>query len=109
MVYLVHHTHAGSQKRWSGPDHDRPLSVRGRQQAEGLPEILGDHPVARILTSPTTPVGVGSPEATPRVKGSSSRRDGAAQALGATAATSRLVVPAVAARNCRLAMVDGGG
>jgi 8-oxo-dGTP diphosphatase len=53
MVYLVRHAHAGSQKRWSGPDHDRPLSVRGRQQAEGLPEILGDYPVARILTSPT--------------------------------------------------------
>jgi 8-oxo-dGTP diphosphatase len=53
MVYLVRHAHAGSQKRWSGPDHDRPLSVCGKEQAEGLPEALRDHPVARILSSPT--------------------------------------------------------
>jgi phosphohistidine phosphatase SixA len=52
MVYLVRHAHAGSQKRWSGSDHDRPLSVRGQQQAEGLVEALGKYPVARILTSP---------------------------------------------------------
>jgi phosphohistidine phosphatase SixA len=29
------------------------LSVRGQKQAEGLLEALRDHPVARILTSPT--------------------------------------------------------
>ena len=52
MVYLVRHAHAGSQKRWSGSDHDRPLSVRGQQQADGLVEALGEYPVARILTSP---------------------------------------------------------
>ena len=52
MVYLVRHAHAGSQKRWSGSDHDRPLSVRGQQQADGLVEVLGEYPVARILTSP---------------------------------------------------------
>jgi phosphohistidine phosphatase SixA len=53
MVYLVRHAHAGSQKRWAGPDHDRPLSVRGLQQAEGLVDTLRGHPVDRILTSPT--------------------------------------------------------
>jgi phosphohistidine phosphatase SixA len=53
MVYLVRHAHAGSQKRWSGSDHDRPLSVRGQEQADGLLVTLGDHPVARILSSPT--------------------------------------------------------
>jgi phosphohistidine phosphatase SixA len=53
MVYLVRHAHAGSQKRWPGPDHDRPLSVRGQEQADGLLEALRDLPVARILTSPT--------------------------------------------------------
>jgi 8-oxo-dGTP diphosphatase len=52
MVYLVRHAHAGSQKRWSGSDHDRPLSGRGQQQADGLVEVLGEYPVARILTSP---------------------------------------------------------
>jgi 8-oxo-dGTP diphosphatase len=53
MVYLVRHAHAGSQKRWSGPDHDRPLSVRGKEQAAGLLETFRDYPVARVLTSPT--------------------------------------------------------
>jgi phosphohistidine phosphatase SixA len=53
MVYLVRHAHAGTQKRWSGPDHDRPLTARGREQANGLLEVLRGHPVARVLTSPT--------------------------------------------------------
>ena len=53
MVYLVRHAHAGSQKRWSGSDHDRPLSVRGQEQADGLLVTLGDQPVTRILSSPT--------------------------------------------------------
>ena len=53
MVYLVRHAHAGSQKRWSGSDHDRPLSVRGQEQADGLLVTLGGHPVTCILTSPT--------------------------------------------------------
>jgi phosphohistidine phosphatase SixA len=53
MVYLVRHAHAGSQKRWPGPDHERPLSLRGQKQADGLLEALRDDPVARILTSPT--------------------------------------------------------
>lgn len=53
MVYLVRHAHAGSQKRWSGPDHDRPLSVRGQEQANGLLTILRDQLVTRIVSSPT--------------------------------------------------------
>ena len=53
MVYLVRHAHAGSQKQWPGPDRDRPLSVRGREQANGLVVTLAGHPVARILSSPT--------------------------------------------------------
>lgn len=52
-MYLVRHAHAGGQKRWSGPDHDRPLSVRGQEHADGLLVTLGDHPVTRILSSPT--------------------------------------------------------
>jgi phosphohistidine phosphatase SixA len=52
MVYLLRHAHAGSQKRWSGPDHDRPLSLRGKEQAIGLLVTLRDQPVTRILSSP---------------------------------------------------------
>jgi len=53
MRYLVRHAHAGSQKRWPGPDHDRPLSVRGERQAIGLLARFNGEPVARILSSPT--------------------------------------------------------
>ena len=53
MVYLVRHAHAGSQKQWPGPDHERPLSIRGQEQAHGLLEALHDYLVAHILTSPT--------------------------------------------------------
>jgi 8-oxo-dGTP diphosphatase len=52
MVYLVRHAHAGSQKRWPGPDHDRPLSLRGKEQTIGLLVSHRDHPVTRILASP---------------------------------------------------------
>ncbi len=52
-MYLVRHAHAGSQKRWPGPDHHRPLSVRGKEQANGLLVTLHDQPVTRILSSPT--------------------------------------------------------
>jgi phosphohistidine phosphatase SixA len=52
MVYLLRHAHAGSQKRWPGPDHDRPLSLRGKEQAIGLLVTLRDQPVTRILASP---------------------------------------------------------
>ena len=53
MVYIVRHAHAGSQKRWPGSDHDRPLSVCGERQAIGLLARLSGEPVARILSSPT--------------------------------------------------------
>jgi phosphohistidine phosphatase SixA len=53
MVYLVRHAHAGSQKRWPGPDHDRPLSLRGKEQAIGLLGTLRDQPVTHVLSSPT--------------------------------------------------------
>ena len=53
MRYLVRHAHAGSQKRWRGPDQLRPLSALGDRQAVGLLARLGGYPVTRILSSPT--------------------------------------------------------
>src|SRR3989442_4831588 len=35
-LYLVRHAHAGDPARWTGPDERRPLSAKGRQQAERL-------------------------------------------------------------------------
>jgi phosphohistidine phosphatase len=35
-LYLVRHAHAGDPARWTGPDERRPLSPKGRLQAERL-------------------------------------------------------------------------
>jgi broad specificity phosphatase PhoE len=51
-LYLVRHAKAGSRKDWEGADRDRPLSGKGRRQAEGLVDLLADRPVRRVLSSP---------------------------------------------------------
>lgn len=51
-LYLVRHANAGSRPDWEGPDHDRPLSAKGRRQAEGLVHLLAGRPVRRVLSSP---------------------------------------------------------
>jgi phosphohistidine phosphatase SixA len=53
MPLLVRHVHAGDKRHWSGPDAERPLSILGWAQAEGLPETLADLRVERLLTSPS--------------------------------------------------------
>jgi phosphohistidine phosphatase SixA len=53
MRLLVRHAHAGHKRHWSGPDAERPLSIRGWAQAEGLLDTLGDLRVERLLTSPS--------------------------------------------------------
>lgn len=53
-ILLVRHATAGSRSRWKGLDHERTLDKRGRRQARGLVELLGDYPVGRILSSPYT-------------------------------------------------------
>ncbi len=51
-LYLVRHAKAGSRRDWGGPDAERPLSGKGRRQAEGLVDLLADRPVRRVLSSP---------------------------------------------------------
>ncbi len=51
-LYLVRHAKAGSRRDWDGPDEARPLSRKGRRQAEGLVHVLADRPVQRVLSSP---------------------------------------------------------
>jgi phosphohistidine phosphatase SixA len=53
MRLLVRHAHAGHKRHWSGPDAERPLSIRGWAQAEGLLATLADLRVERLLTSPS--------------------------------------------------------
>ncbi len=51
-LYLVRHGKAGNRRDWDGPDHTRPLSGKGRRQAEGLVHLLADRPIGRVLSSP---------------------------------------------------------
>jgi broad specificity phosphatase PhoE len=51
-LLLIRHGHAGSRKEWERPDDQRPLSPKGRRQAEGLVRLLSPWAVQRILTSP---------------------------------------------------------
>jgi 8-oxo-dGTP diphosphatase len=54
MLYLIRHAHAGSKRAWPGPDELRPLSERGKLQADAVVRMLAGRPVRRILVSPTT-------------------------------------------------------
>jgi phosphohistidine phosphatase len=36
QLHLLRHAHAGDPAKWHGPDEVRPLSARGRHQAESL-------------------------------------------------------------------------
>lgn len=47
VFYLVRHAHA----TWT-PDEHRPLSARGRQDAVGVADILMQHPIGAIYSSP---------------------------------------------------------
>lgn len=51
-VHLIRHAHAGKRSSWADDDTQRPLSPRGREQAEGLADLLADEPVTRIVSSP---------------------------------------------------------
>lgn len=50
-IYLVRHAHAGSRSQWAGPDSERPLSDKGRRQAEAVTEALASCGVTRVLSS----------------------------------------------------------
>ncbi len=52
IVYLVRHAAAGDRSKWNGPDWIRPLTDRGRAQARGLLDLLGDAQFGRIVSSP---------------------------------------------------------
>jgi broad specificity phosphatase PhoE len=52
-VYLVRHAKAGSRDGWTEADELRPLSKKGRRQAEGLIHMLDGAPIGRIVSSPS--------------------------------------------------------
>ena len=51
-LYLVRHAKAGERRGWKGDDRQRPLSKRGRRQAQRLVGAFGGHTIDRLLTSP---------------------------------------------------------
>lgn len=52
-IHLVRHGKAGSRHDWKGPDDERPLSKRGRRQAEALVDVLADRGVELVFSSPS--------------------------------------------------------
>ncbi len=52
VLYLVRHAKAGDRERWTEDDRLRPLSKKGRRQAEGLVHLLRRREVTRCVSSP---------------------------------------------------------
>jgi broad specificity phosphatase PhoE len=53
-LLVVRHAHAGRRRDWDGHDSARPLSPKGRHQADSLVRLLASYPIERILSSPST-------------------------------------------------------
>lgn len=51
-MFLVRHANAGVRSRWKGPDKKRPLTEKGREQANSVAAGLTHHPVTAVLSSP---------------------------------------------------------
>jgi phosphohistidine phosphatase len=54
ILYLLRHAHAGDPMKWTGNDDERPLSDKGRRQAERLGRLLTgvDEAPDLFITSP---------------------------------------------------------
>jgi len=54
QLSLLRHAHAGDPAKWKGPDADRPLSAKGRQQADRLARFLAEHELRpdHLVSSP---------------------------------------------------------
>ena len=51
-LYVVRHAKAGRRETWGGPDDERPLTRRGRRQADRLVERFHGLELSRIVSSP---------------------------------------------------------
>lgn len=51
-VFLVRHAIAKGRHSWTGDDLLRPLTSRGRRQADGVADLLTGEPVRRVASSP---------------------------------------------------------
>ena len=51
-VHLIRHAKAKNRLAWEQPDHLRPLTKRGRREADAIARRLAQEPVARLVSSP---------------------------------------------------------
>jgi 8-oxo-dGTP diphosphatase len=51
-MLLIRHAWAGERSRWHADDEVRPLDDRGRRQAAALVDLLAEHEVTRVVSSP---------------------------------------------------------
>jgi 8-oxo-dGTP diphosphatase len=51
-LHLIRHAKAKNRLEWTEPDEDRPLTKRGRREADALADRLRDEPLARLVSSP---------------------------------------------------------
>lgn len=49
--YVVRHGKAGNPEKWSGDDRLRPLSKKGKRQAEDLVDVFKPFPVSDVFSS----------------------------------------------------------
>jgi len=52
-ILLIRHADAGDPDRWSGDDSKRPLTDKGRRQAQGLVGLLDEERLAAVFSSPS--------------------------------------------------------
>ena len=68
QLSLLRHAHAGDPAKWKGPDADRPLSPKGRRQADQLARFLAEHDLRPdLLVSSSKVRAVQTAEAVARV------------------------------------------
>jgi 8-oxo-dGTP diphosphatase len=51
-LIVLRHANAVARRHWRGPDLERPLTPRGRIQAQALPGVLAAYGVSRVISSP---------------------------------------------------------
>jgi len=51
-VHLIRHAKAKNRLSWEEPDHQRPLTKRGRREALAIAARLEEEPIARLVSSP---------------------------------------------------------
>lgn len=52
LVHLIRHAKAKNRLKWSDPEHLRPLTKAGFEQAAALPALYEGQPFSRLFSSP---------------------------------------------------------